>query len=135
MAANFRQNLPSHAFRWTARRHSPGYLRDITERKRAEEELRRSEAFLAEGQQLSSSRQLFLAARDRRDHVVRMYRIFEIDRDVAVTFEVIGTRVHPEDLSAFKEAIERSRRDGGDVQLEIRLQMPDRRVKYVQVVA
>ena len=32
-----------------------GYLRDITERKRAEEELRRSEAFLAEGQRLSST--------------------------------------------------------------------------------
>jgi PAS domain S-box-containing protein len=30
-----------------------GYLRDITERKRAEEKLRRSEAFLAEGQLLS----------------------------------------------------------------------------------
>ena len=32
-----------------------GYLRDITERKRAEEELRRSEAFLAEAQRLSST--------------------------------------------------------------------------------
>ena len=32
-----------------------GYLRDITERKQAEEELRRSEAFLAEGQRLSST--------------------------------------------------------------------------------
>ena len=30
-----------------------GYLRDITERKQSEEELRRSEAFLAEGQRLS----------------------------------------------------------------------------------
>ena len=52
-----------------------------------------------------------------------------------MTFEVIGTRVHPEDLSGFKEQIERSRRDGSDVQLEIRLQMPDRTVKYVHVVA
>ena len=32
-----------------------GYLRDITERKQSEEELRRSEAFLAEAQQLSST--------------------------------------------------------------------------------
>jgi C4-dicarboxylate-specific signal transduction histidine kinase len=52
-----------------------------------------------------------------------------------LTFEVIGTRIHPEDLSAFKEQIERSRLDGSDVQLEIRLQMADRTVKYVHVVA
>jgi len=54
---------------------------------------------------------------------------------VRVTLEAIGTRIHPEDLSAFKEQIERSRRDGSDVQLEIRLQMPDRTVKYIHVVA
>jgi C4-dicarboxylate-specific signal transduction histidine kinase len=65
----------------------------------------------------------------------QMYRIFEIDRAVRVTLEVIGTRVHPEDLSAFKEQIERARLDGSDLQLEIRLQMPDRTVKYVHIVA
>ena len=47
-----------------------GYLRDITERKQSEEKLRRSEAFLAEAQHLSSNRQLFLECRDRRIHVV-----------------------------------------------------------------
>ena len=36
-----------------------GYLRDITERRRAEEELRRSEAFLAEGQRLSRTGSFF----------------------------------------------------------------------------
>ena len=113
-----------------------GYLRDITERKRAEEELRRSEAFLAEGQQLS--RVGSFSWRVATDEVMwseQLYRIFEIDRDVRVTFEVIGTRIHPEDLSAFTKQIERSRRDGSDLQLEIRLQMPDRTVKYVHVVA
>jgi C4-dicarboxylate-specific signal transduction histidine kinase len=65
----------------------------------------------------------------------QLYRIFEIDRDVRVTFEAIGTRVHPEDLLAFTEQIERSRLDGSDIQLELRLQMPDRTVKYVHVVA
>jgi C4-dicarboxylate-specific signal transduction histidine kinase len=52
-----------------------------------------------------------------------------------VTLEVIGTRIHPEDVAAFTEQIERSRRDGSDVQLEIRLEMPDGTVKYVHVVA
>ena len=111
-------------------------LIDIDERKRAEQELRRSEAFLAEGQQLS--RVGSFSWRVATDEIIwseQLHRIFEIDRDVRVTFEVIGTRVHPEDLSGFKEQIERSRRDGSDVQLEIRLQMPDRTVKYVHVVA
>jgi PAS domain S-box-containing protein len=113
-----------------------GYLRDITERKRAEEGLRRSEAFLAEGQQLS--RVGSFSWRVTTDEIMwsdEVYRIFEIDRDVRVTFEVIRARVHPEDWSAFKEQIERSRRVGSDLQLEIRLQMPDRTVKYVHVVA
>ena len=113
-----------------------GYLRDITERKQSEEELRRSEAFLAEGQQLSRVGSFsWRVATDEIMWSEQLYRIFEIDRDVRVTFEAIGTRVHPEDLSAFKEQIERSRRDGSDVQLEIRLQMPDRTVKHVHVVA
>ena len=113
-----------------------GYLRDITERKQSEEELRRSAAFLAEAQQLSRVGSFsWRLATDEIMWSEQLYRIFEIDRDVRVTFEAIGSRVHPEDLSAFKEQIERSRRDGSDVQLEIRLQMPDRTVKYVHVVA
>jgi PAS domain S-box-containing protein len=113
-----------------------GYLRDITERKQAEEELRRSEAFLAEGQLLSRVGSFsWRVATDEIMWSEQLYRIFEIDRDARVTLEVIGTRVHPEDLSAFKEQIERSRRDGSDVQLEIRLQMPERTIKYIHVVA
>jgi PAS domain S-box-containing protein len=113
-----------------------GYLRDITERKQAEEELRRSAAFLAEGQLLS--RVGSFSWRVATDEIMcseQWYRIFEIDRDVRVSFEVIATRVHPDDVSAFKEQVERSRRDSSDVQLEIRLQMPDRTVKYIHVVA
>ena len=113
-----------------------GYLRDITERKRAEQKLRRSEAFLAEGQQLSRVGSFsWRVATDEIMWSEQLYRIFEIDRDMRVTLEVIGTRIHPEDVAAFTEQIERSRRDGSDVQLEIRLQMPDGTVKCVHVVA
>jgi PAS domain S-box-containing protein len=113
-----------------------GYLRDITERKRAEHELRRSEAFLAEAQHLSRIGSFsWRVATDEIAWSEQLYRIFQIDRDAQVTFELIGTRIHPEDLSLFQEHIERSRRDRGDVQLEIRLQMPDGAIKYVDVAA
>ena len=113
-----------------------GYLRDITERKRAEQELRRSEAFLAEAQHLSRIGSFsWRVPTDEITWSEQLYRIFQIDQDAQVTFELIATRIHPEDLSVFQEHIERSRRDGSDVQLEFRLQMPDGAVKYVHVAA
>jgi PAS domain S-box-containing protein len=113
-----------------------GYLRDITERKRAEQELRRSEAFLAEAQHLSRIGSFsWRVATDEITWSEQLYRIFQIDRNVQMTFELIGTRIHPEDLSIFQEHIERSRRDRGDVQLEFRLRMPDGAIKYVHVAA
>jgi PAS domain S-box-containing protein len=113
-----------------------GYLRDITERKQSEEGVRRSEAFLAEAQQLSRVGSFsWRVATDEIMWSEQLYRIFEIERDMRVTLEVIGTRIHPDDVAAFTEQIERSRREGSDVQLEIRLQMPNGTVKYVHVVA
>jgi PAS domain S-box-containing protein len=113
-----------------------GYLRDITERKRARQELRRSEAFLAEAQHLSRIGSFsWRVATDEITWSEQLYRIFQIDRDAQVTFELIATRIHPEDLSVLREHIERSRRDGSNVQLEFRLQMPDGAVKYVHVAA
>jgi PAS domain S-box-containing protein len=113
-----------------------GYLRDITERNRARQELRRSQAFLAEAQHLS--RIGSFSWRVPTDEIAwseQLYRIFQIDRDAQVTFELIGTRIHPEDLTVFQEHIERSRRDRSDVQVEFRLQMPDSAVKNVHVAA
>jgi PAS domain S-box-containing protein len=113
-----------------------GHLRDITESKRAEQELRRSQAFLAEAQHLSRTGSFsWRVATDEITWSEQLYRIFQIDRDARVTFELICTRIHPEDLSVFEEHIERSRRDRSDVQLEFRLQMPDGAVKYVHVAA
>ncbi|MGD0269427.1 MAG: PAS domain S-box protein, partial [Candidatus Sulfotelmatobacter sp.] len=113
-----------------------GYLRDITERKRARQELLRSEAFLAEAQHLSRIGSFsWRVPTDEITWSEQLYRIFQIDRDAQLTFELIGSRIHPEDLSIFQEHIERSRRERSDVQIEFRLQLPDGAVKYVHVAA
>ena len=113
-----------------------GYLRDITERKQSEEELRRSEAFLAEAQHLSSTGSFsWRVATDEITWSEQLYRIFEFDPGVPVTLELIGTRVHPEDIAVAGRHDRAARRAASDFEYEHRLQMPDHSVKYLHLVA
>ncbi|MEO8628052.1 MAG: hypothetical protein ABI612_08110, partial [Betaproteobacteria bacterium] len=54
---------------------------------------------------------------------------------MAVTLELIGTRVHPEDLASLHDMLERARADGREFEYEHRLQMGDQSVKYLHLVA
>jgi PAS domain S-box-containing protein len=106
------------------------------ERAQNDAALKRSEAFLAEAQYLSSTGSyLWRAATDEITWSEETYRIFELDQTVPVTLERISTRVHPEDLLAFKEQVDRCRRDCSNVEFEFRLQMPNRSVKYLRVLS
>jgi PAS domain S-box-containing protein len=111
------------------------YLRDITERKATEGELRRSEAFLAEGQRLSLTGTFsWKVAADEIMWSEQIYRIFEFDPSVRVTLELIGHRVHPDDVPLLFDMVERARGDGGDFEYDHRLQMPDGSVKYLHLI-
>jgi PAS domain S-box-containing protein len=99
-----------------------GYLRDITERKQAEEELRRSEAFLAEGQRLSRTGSFFWRVATAVDPASKM------------TLELIGSRIHPENLYILNEMVERAQ-SGSELEYEYRLLLPDNSVKYLHVLA
>jgi PAS domain S-box-containing protein len=113
-----------------------GYLRDITERKQAEEELRRSEAFLAEGQKLARLGSFsWRVESDRMTWSDQLYRIFGFEPGELVTLERIGSRIHPEDVHLLSDMIEQARRAVSDLEYEYRLLMPDLTVKHLLLVA
>src|SRR5439155_1889407 len=70
------------------------------ERALSEAALKRSEAFLAEAQHLARIGSFaWRVAKNEITWSEQLYRIFEFDPQVTVTLELIGTRVHPEDLT------------------------------------
>jgi PAS domain S-box-containing protein len=103
------------------------FQRSVTERKRVEEELRRSEAYLAEGQNIShtgswawnvKTGDLFWS--------LEHFRIFGLDPEkVKLTYEMVVNCVHPEDRSLLQETFENAVRNGDDYELDFRIVRPD----------
>src|SRR5471030_1361228 len=106
------------------------------ERAQDEAALKRSEAFLAQGQHLSSTG-TFSWRLDTDDirFSQEANRIFEFNTDSRVSLEQIADRVHPEDIQLLSEKVEFARRTGGDLDYEIRLRRADASVKYLRNIA
>ncbi len=106
------------------------------ERASSEAALKRSEAFLGEAQHLS--RVGSFAWRVAKNDITwseQLYRIFQFDPQVPVTLDLIGTRVHPEDLTLLHDMIARARSAASDFEYEHRLLMPDGSVKHLHLIA
>jgi PAS domain S-box-containing protein len=114
-------------------------LREATqsaERKRAEQALRQSEAYLVEAQRLSHTGSFGWKPSGRE--IVwseETFRIFQYDRATKPTIDLVVQRVHAEDVAAVQETIAHAVQDGNDFEHEYRLLMPDGAVKHVHVVA
>jgi PAS domain S-box-containing protein len=109
---------------------------DIEDRKRAEEGLQRSEAYLAEGQSLSHTGSFgWSVSTGELTWSMETFRIFQYDPILKPSVELVLQRVHPEDLTFVKETIERASQDGKDFDFEHRLLMPNGSVTHVHVVA
>jgi PAS domain S-box-containing protein len=107
-----------------------------SERKQAEDRLRRSEAYLAKAQRLSltgsfgwrpSSGEIYWSD--------ETFRIFEYGETTTPTLELLMQRIHPGNVADFRQVIERATRDAQDFSHEYRLRMPDGRIKHLYVVA
>jgi len=109
---------------------------DITARKRADEELRRSEAYLAEAQRLShtgswawnvSTGEVFWSR--------ELFRIFGLDPEwTALNIDLIKRLRHPEDRPFAEQTFDTAVREKRDFEMESRIVLPDGSIKHVRTV-
>ena len=113
-------------------------IRDVTERKRAEDTLRRSESYLAEAQRLSHTGSF--AHDPVRGEITfwseEAYRTFGFDPARGpISYREARSRVHPDDLQRFDEYRERGIREKTGVEIDFRLLLPDGSIKHVHCIS
>src|SRR2546429_2245 len=107
-----------------------------SERRRAEEALRRSEAYLAEAQTLSHTGSFgWNAVTGEIYWSAETFQIYEFDRANPLEFARIIQQTHPQDRAFLEQTLDRARHEKKDFDLEHRLLMRDGSIKHLQVVA
>jgi formate hydrogenlyase transcriptional activator len=112
-----------------------GEAKDGSERKRAEDALRRNEAYLAEGQRLSHTGSFGWHVSSGKIYwTEETFRIFEFETAPSTTLDRVFERIHPEDRKLVTETINSAARERKNFDFEHRLLMPDGSVKHVRVM-
>jgi PAS domain S-box-containing protein len=109
---------------------------DVTEEKQLTQELQRREAYLLEAQRLSHTGSF--GWRPDSGEIVwsdETYRIFEYDRALKPTIDLVCERVHPEDRAGFQKIIDGATAGVTHFEHTYRLLLPGGRIKHIQVLA
>ena len=105
------------------------------QRKQAEEEVRRSETFLAEAQSLSQTGSWgWNSATGDLFWSRETYRILGFEPDVTPTLLMVAEAIHPDDRARFERDTEALAREHTDFEREYRLRLRDSSIKHVHVV-
>jgi PAS domain S-box-containing protein len=114
-----------------------GVSQDISDRKRAEEALRRSEAYLAEAQRVTHTGSWVWNVSDRSTvHLSEeWYRLYGLDpTDGPLTWEKRIERIHPEDRLRWEGVIERAILEKADYEQDFRIVLPGGIVRWIHTV-
>ena len=120
---------------WALHGMAPVHLdTDITERKQAEEKLRRSEAFLAEGQRISHTGSWsWNVPSGKVAWSEEHFRIFGFDPEkTEPSLQLFLETVHPEDRSFIERSLDEAVRDKSGFDMEFRIALADGSIKHVQ---
>jgi PAS domain S-box-containing protein len=104
-----------------------------TEHRRTEEDVRRSEAFLAEGERLSHTGtwRLNIASGDVL-WSQEYFRIFDVDpRETNPSLELFWQKVHPEDRVRLQQLLEKAVQERNDFASDFRIILPNGTTKHV----
>jgi PAS domain S-box-containing protein len=109
---------------------------DIEGRKRAEEQLRRSEAYLSEAQRLSRTGSFgWQVATGDILWSEETFHIFGYDISTKPSLRLVLDRTHPEDALHMQQLLGQVASDGSSFDVEHRLLMPNGEAKHLHVVA
>jgi PAS domain S-box-containing protein len=109
---------------------------EIIERKSAEENLRRSEAFLAEGQKIShTGTWSWNVSNGKVSWSEEHFRIFGFDpKNSEPSFQLFLETVHPEDRPSIERNLDKAVRERSGFDIEFRIALTDGSIKHVQGV-
>jgi PAS domain S-box-containing protein len=106
---------------------------DITERKQAEANLRQSEAFLIQAQQISQTGSWYWNVKTREVRwSAEHFRLFGYDpATTQPSYPVFVEPIHPEDRPSIEQTIATAVAEKGQFQVEYRIVLPDGTIKHL----